>query len=369
MDHELICTWLGLPAQCWPPDHYTLLGLQPGESDGARIEQHVHERLARLRCYQISHPGPATEAMNRLAQAFVCLSDREAKRAYDAQFFPQLVAPPEPPPPAVAQPQTEPPVQVVATLPPPAPAPVLHVTPNIDTEVVNAHQTQLDWNNATPPPVRSLVLPAAAGTPAAPPAAPANAASAAQTAPAAVPTARPVDPVFETARSAEARRGLGSRRALLERILTTRRLLRAWERAGKYLGRARRKLVRAAEENELTRMLERIDELLQSFPALLGHPGQPGYRVLALAHDDKPAAMFTNLEAGERDALARDWVAGQALLHAHRQFLRQELKRLRRRGPLERVANHIRAAVNDHPLWVSLALLLVIAAGFAMLLV
>jgi hypothetical protein len=360
MDHELICTWLGLSAQCWPPDHYTLLGLQPGESDLARIEQHVHERLARLRCYQISHPGPATEAMNRLAQAFICLSDREAKRAYDAKFFPNLVAPPEPPP-AAAEPQPEPPAQVVATLPPPAATPVLVVSPNIDTDVVNAHQTQLDWKNATPPPVRGLVLPAAAGAPAALPAEPAP--------PAAVPTARPADPVFETARSVEARRGLNTRRALLGRVLTTRRLLRAWERAGKYLGKARRKLARASEENELTRVLERIDELLQGFPALLGHPGQPGYRVLALAHDDKPAAMFKNLEEGERDALARDWVAGQALLHAHRQFLRQELKRLRRRGSLARLADQIQAAVNDHPVWVSLALLLVIAAGFAMVLI
>ena len=67
MDHELICTWLGLPGKTWPPDHYTLLGLPPGETDCARIEQRVHELLARLRCYQISHPGPATEAMNRLA--------------------------------------------------------------------------------------------------------------------------------------------------------------------------------------------------------------------------------------------------------------------------------------------------------------
>src|SRR5437016_14590192 len=83
MKSDQIYTWLGLPAGAWPPDHYTLLGLSPGERDVARIEQHVHDRLAKLRCYQLSHPDQATEAMNRLAQAFLCLTDPAAKKAYD----------------------------------------------------------------------------------------------------------------------------------------------------------------------------------------------------------------------------------------------------------------------------------------------
>ena len=29
MDHDLICSWLGLPPRTWPPDHYRLLGLEP----------------------------------------------------------------------------------------------------------------------------------------------------------------------------------------------------------------------------------------------------------------------------------------------------------------------------------------------------
>src|SRR5437588_738333 len=29
MSHELICAWLGLPPDPWPPDHYALLGLTP----------------------------------------------------------------------------------------------------------------------------------------------------------------------------------------------------------------------------------------------------------------------------------------------------------------------------------------------------
>src|SRR5215207_2282322 len=83
MSHHLICTWLGLPADAWPPDHYRLLGLEPGETDTALIEQRVHQRLDSVRRYQMMHPEQATEAMNRLAQAFVCLTEPAAKRAYD----------------------------------------------------------------------------------------------------------------------------------------------------------------------------------------------------------------------------------------------------------------------------------------------
>src|SRR5262245_48733497 len=87
MTHELICTWLGLPADVWPPDHYRLLGLSPGESDPNRIEERVHQRLDAVRRYQMAHPDQATEAMNRIAQAFVCLSDPSSKRVYDADLL------------------------------------------------------------------------------------------------------------------------------------------------------------------------------------------------------------------------------------------------------------------------------------------
>src|ERR1700687_5384448 len=83
MTHELICSWLGLAEGDWPPDHYRLLGLEPGESNVALIEQRVHQRLDSVRRYQMMHPEQATEAMNRLAQAFICLRDPATKKAYD----------------------------------------------------------------------------------------------------------------------------------------------------------------------------------------------------------------------------------------------------------------------------------------------
>jgi hypothetical protein len=81
--HEQICEWLGLPAENWPPDHYTLLGLQRGESDPQVIEQRVHQRMQRVRPLQLIYPDQVTEAMNRLAQAFSCLTDPAARSAYD----------------------------------------------------------------------------------------------------------------------------------------------------------------------------------------------------------------------------------------------------------------------------------------------
>ncbi|TMQ34848.1 MAG: hypothetical protein E6K70_05425 [Planctomycetota bacterium] len=88
MDAELIRNWLQLPPGDWPPDHYTLLGLQAGETDTPRIEQQVYERMELARRYQLIHPEAATEAMNRLAQALVCLTDPGAKAEYDAALLP-----------------------------------------------------------------------------------------------------------------------------------------------------------------------------------------------------------------------------------------------------------------------------------------
>src|SRR5439155_1288103 len=86
-DVQQICTWLGLPPGCWPPDHYTLLGLPPCEPDIERIEQKIHERLMRLRCYQLSNPALATEAMTCLAKAFDCLTNEQCKKASAARWL------------------------------------------------------------------------------------------------------------------------------------------------------------------------------------------------------------------------------------------------------------------------------------------
>src|SRR5436305_11233058 len=96
MSTPLICDALGVPPDRWPPDHYALLGLTGREVDAAAVEERVLERMERLRRYQLAQPDAVTDAMNRLAQALVCLTDPAAKRAYDASLRPVPV--PELPP-------------------------------------------------------------------------------------------------------------------------------------------------------------------------------------------------------------------------------------------------------------------------------
>jgi hypothetical protein len=378
MDYQLIRTWLGLPPGCWPPDHYALLGLQPGEANVERIEQRVHELLMRLRSYQLSHPALATEAMMRLAKAFDCLTNPQLKKAYDAAQFPHLTLP-QPAarvPTALASDTTE-------TTPVPAP-------PARDTGSWTA--PPLDWKPAAaappvriggenvepsvpapaasvappePPPIRvpveaaeaAPVVPAPLAVPITPPASPlANDLSAPSPAPAAapkIPVAKPADVAIDASQDSTV---LGTRRRVYERVLWTRQALRAWERAGKYLGKPKRRLTKFAEEAELARVLAALDELLQEVPDLLGQPGQAAYRVLALARQEPVADSFKALDDGQRDALARDWIAGRLFLLAHRRFLKQRIRALRHLTRGQRLRRAVDAALTDHLKWVLLAL-------------
>jgi hypothetical protein len=81
--HKHICDWLGLPAESWPPDHYTLLGLARGETDPTIIERNVQDRMQRVRPFQLNYPDQVTEIMNRLAQAFDCLTNPAARKEYE----------------------------------------------------------------------------------------------------------------------------------------------------------------------------------------------------------------------------------------------------------------------------------------------
>jgi hypothetical protein len=336
MSHELICTWLGLAPGDWPPDHYRLLGLEPGEADAERIEQRVHERLDAVRRYQLLHPELVTEAMNRLAQAYVCLTDPEARRAYDSVRLGRPTgngtqpkpAPPAPPPvPVVATPI---PVPEPARPEPPAPAP----PPSAETPAPGPTET-------APPPLELE-------TPVVVPAILVNALP--ETASVAEPEPPPkTDPVLEASRSAAARRGLGTRRGLYQRLARTRRLMRAWERAGKYLGNAKRRLSKPAEATELINDLKELRQALTGFTVLLGEAGQPGYSVIVLARQPAPVPIFQTLLSGQRVTLAQHWKDGRQLLHAHRDYLRLEIQALRKRGPIGRVWRATRHAITDQP--------------------
>jgi hypothetical protein len=353
MGHHDVYTWLGLAPGTWPPDYYTLLGLEPGDSDVERIEQHVHERLARLRSHQLQHPDQAAEAMNLLARAFSCLTDPEAKKAYDASLFGQ---PREAPPgsPEAKRPSPEPsrePVDPLAWLF----GPWSQATTR-ETVSGSLSLTQRDWTVAPPPPR----LPAPPEPPMVSPQAPADingvppmttAEAAANSAPAPpVPAPAPVDPLVEAAHSSSARRGLGTKRALYYRIARTRQLIWAWEGAGKYLRQPARRLTRSNEAADLIRQLNAVRRLLRRFPPLLGKAGQAGFYVVTLARQPKHAIIhtFRMLLPSQRETLARDWRDGYQLLVAHRQFLRQELRALRQTTRWGRLVRAVTATLNDH---------------------
>ena len=84
MGHELLCGWLEIAPDSWPPDYYALLGLPPGEGTTDEIEQRVLERMEKLRHYQLMHPELVTEGMNLLAQAMITLSRAVSGRASQA---------------------------------------------------------------------------------------------------------------------------------------------------------------------------------------------------------------------------------------------------------------------------------------------
>jgi hypothetical protein len=378
MNHELICRWLDLPDKDWPPDHYRLLGLPAGEADVHQIEQRVHERLATVRPNQLAHPEQATEAMNRLAQAFVCLTDPKAKAAYDAQFLSKPVPTVKPVGPAPArrpasQAQPVPPVPSVAVVELPPTSVPTGASPDPlawlygpwtgmpgDTPPPSRTLTEIDLKPTEPdvPLVFPIELPAPGSTMLLPPPVPVLPAMPATPA---IPTslpAEPVDPLVETARSStHARRGLGTKRGLYHRIARTRELLCAWEQAGKYF-KVRRKLSRRSEAADLIRQLNTIRELVREFPPILGRAGQPGYLVMALARQQMIVQTFQSLLPSQREVLARDWEAGYTLLTAHRQFLRQELRHLRRKSWLGQGLRVVRAVLNEHPGWILLVLAL-----------
>lgn len=351
MDRNVICSWLGLPPGMWPPDHYRLLGLQPGEGNAELIEQRVHERLDTVRCYQMTHPEQATEAMNRLAQAFVCLTEPSSKKSYDVQLG---IAAPTPaseaPVPQPPQPNT------LEWLSNPAPTP---------TEVLNYGDTAAPPSRQPPPlpPVlRAAVVPSETEPPVPP-----------DELPMAIPVApplpigpplEPVDAVLEAAQSGPARRGIGTKRGIYRRIAHSRRLLQLWNDLGKYLSSPKRRLSRTIDGPELLRVLDEIVTLLRDFPPLLGEAGQPGYLVLALTQVDT-VKVFKSFSPHQREALSRDWSAGLKLFSAHRDFLRGELRALRKRPWRQRLLRASWSLIVDQPGTV-LLLLALLAVNIAL---
>ncbi len=198
---------------------------------------------------------------------------------------------------------------------------------------------------ATPPPLPRL--------PSLPPAQPQILAPAAEPEP-----PEPVDPLVAAARDSKpARRGLATKRALYRRVVATRNLLRVWEEMGTYVESPTRRLSRSVDGPELNRLLRETTVALRRFPPLLGAAGQPGYLMVMLLRRDDAGRSFRELDPGQRAALSRDWQAGRKLLTAHRDFLRQEVRAMRKRTLRQRLARAAYAIVMDQPAVLFVALL------------
>ncbi len=258
-----------------------------------------------------AHPEEATEGMNRVAQAFICLTEALVRSSGGNGTTCKDNA-------ATADTQ-----QIVAA----------------------GTKTAIDWQHA-PPPVRLDRAAAANEVPSSEPA----------------PASKRTDNASPLGQpSTEARRGLGTLPALIERINLTRRMILTWNQAGKYLSDPKKKLSRSTEEIDLSRRLNKVFALTDDFPKIIGNPGQPGYRVVAMARLEMTALMFKSMDKSQRKCLARDWEAGYRVLIAYRRFLRGQFKALRRRGLVPLVLQAIRGALNDHPIWVSLGVVATIA--------
>jgi hypothetical protein len=380
IDAQQICTWLGLPPGSWPPDHYTLLGLPPREPDIERIEHQVHERLTRLRCYQLSNPMLATEAMTHLAKAFDCLTTPERKKAYDTATFPHL------PPPQPKLPSSRVATTLASDTAETASLPSNPSNPTATPPCGSRPAAPLAWQSAAaPPPVRL----SAAGPKTVPPG-PNISNDPAEPPPVRLPPSdaigqiRPPDglpvplsdssilpgtacppsdsgklpPTYLTPAALQL---LGTRRDLFERVLWTRRVCRAWDRAARYLAKPQRRLTKPTDAAELTRLLNAIDETLQESPELLGQPGQPGYRVLALSRQEPVAELFKSLDMDQREALAADHAAGRRLLDEYRELLMDEIKGHRRLNQWQRSCRVVDAALTAHRVWILLSLGLIAA--------
>ncbi len=88
---------------------------------------------------------------------------------------------------------------------------------------------------------------------------------------------------------------------------------------------------------------------MRTYPAFLGQPGLPGYRVVVQARFKIPLANVRQLPAEQRDDLLFDWQAARQILLAHRKYLRRLFRTLRHRSAFGLFLHAVRAALNDYP--------------------
>src|SRR5262249_47926758 len=128
--------------------------------------------------------------------------------------------------------------------------------------------------------------------------------------------------------SDEATSDLATLEAVVARVEATRRLLNAWEKVGKQL-KLNAKKTHPKEGEADSKRMQSIADVMQSYPAFLGHPGKPGYRVVVQARLKIPLATARAMTPDQREALLIDWQDGHQVLLTHRKYLRTIFKSMR----------------------------------------
>src|SRR5688500_10542440 len=86
-------TWLGIPPEEQPADHYRLLGIRRFESNEEVIINASDQRMAYIRTFQTGKRSKESQQLlNEISAAQVCLLHVEKKRAYDEALRRKLAA-------------------------------------------------------------------------------------------------------------------------------------------------------------------------------------------------------------------------------------------------------------------------------------
>ncbi len=95
-------TWLSIPPEEQPPNHYRLLGVKLLESNADVIDNAADRQMAHVRSFQAGkHSAASQRLLNELAAARICLLSAEQKCVYDKRL---KTPPAEDRPTAVSQP-------------------------------------------------------------------------------------------------------------------------------------------------------------------------------------------------------------------------------------------------------------------------
>ena len=86
-DFDPYYTWLGIPPEEQPADHYRLLGVRRFESNLDVISNAGDQRMAFLRTFQVGKRSAHSQRLlNETAAAKVCLLDHKQRKAYDEKL-------------------------------------------------------------------------------------------------------------------------------------------------------------------------------------------------------------------------------------------------------------------------------------------